>query len=67
MLVLVEIGVLMLMVDMPNLLIHFISYLSTSLLACYLLVVSWLGFPLGSASLGIKVEYSCLNSCLYTL
>jgi hypothetical protein len=37
MLVLVEIGVLMLMVD---LLIHFTSYLSSWLLACYLFVVS---------------------------
>jgi hypothetical protein len=38
MLVLVEIEVVMLMVDLLNLLIHFISYLE--LLACYLLVVS---------------------------
>jgi hypothetical protein len=37
MLVLVEIGVLMLMVD---LLIHYISYLSSWLFACYLLLVS---------------------------
>jgi hypothetical protein len=37
MLVLIEIGVLMLMV---NLLIHFMSYLSSWLLACYLFVVS---------------------------
>jgi hypothetical protein len=36
MLVLVEIGVLMLMVDLPNLLIHFTSYLSSWLLSCYL-------------------------------
>jgi hypothetical protein len=37
MLVLIEIGVLMLMV---KLLIHFMSYLSSWLLACYLFVVS---------------------------
>jgi hypothetical protein len=36
MLVLVEIGALMLMVDLLNLLIHFISYLSSWLLACCL-------------------------------
>jgi hypothetical protein len=40
MLVLVEIGVLMLMVDLLNLLIHFTSYLRSWLLACYLFVVS---------------------------
>jgi hypothetical protein len=38
MFVLVEIGVLILMVDLLNLL--FTSYLSSWLLACYLLVVS---------------------------
>jgi hypothetical protein len=43
MLVLVEIGVLMLMVDM---LIHFISYLSSWLLAYYLFVISLWGFTL---------------------
>jgi hypothetical protein len=36
MLVLVEIGVLMLMVDLLNLVIHFISYVSSWLLACCL-------------------------------
>jgi hypothetical protein len=36
MFVLVEIGILMLMVDFLNLLIHFISYLSSWLLACCL-------------------------------
>jgi hypothetical protein len=41
MLVLVEIEVLMLMVDLLNLLIHFMSYLSSWLLACYLFVVSF--------------------------
>jgi hypothetical protein len=40
MLVLVEIGVLMLMVDLLNFLIHFMSYLSSWLLAYYLFVVS---------------------------
>jgi hypothetical protein len=40
MFVLVEIGVLMLMVDLLHSLIHFNSYLSSSLLACYLFVVS---------------------------
>jgi hypothetical protein len=40
MLVFVEVGVLMLMVDLLNLLTHFMSYLSSWLLACYLLVVS---------------------------
>jgi hypothetical protein len=39
MLVLVEIGVLMLMVDLLNLLIHFILYLSSWLLAYYLFVI----------------------------
>jgi hypothetical protein len=40
MLVLVEIGVLMLMVDLPNLLIHFMSDRSSWLLAYYLFLVS---------------------------
>jgi hypothetical protein len=40
MLVLVEIRVFMLVVDLLNLLIHFISYLSSWLLVCYLLMVS---------------------------
>jgi hypothetical protein len=40
MLILVEIGVLMLMVDFLNLLIHFVSYLGSWLLAYYLFVVS---------------------------
>jgi hypothetical protein len=64
MLVLVEIGVLMLMVD---LLIHYISYLSSWLFACYLLLVSLWGFTLVSTSLGIMIEYSCLNTYLYIL
>jgi hypothetical protein len=38
-LVLVDIGVLILMVDLLDFLIHFVSYLSSWLLACYLLVV----------------------------
>jgi hypothetical protein len=67
MLVLFEIGVLMLMVDLLNLLIHLTSYLSSWLLACYLLVVSLWGFTLVFIGLGIMVEYSCLNTCLYTL
>jgi hypothetical protein len=40
MLVLVEIRVLMLMADLLNFLIHFTSYLSSWLLACYLFVIS---------------------------
>jgi hypothetical protein len=40
MLVLVKIGVFMLVVDLLNLRIHFISYLSSWLLACYLVMVS---------------------------
>jgi hypothetical protein len=40
MLVLVEIGVLILMVDLPNLLIHFMLDLSSWLLAYYLFLVS---------------------------
>jgi hypothetical protein len=40
MLVLIEIGVLMLVVDLLHLLIHFISYLSSWLHACYLVMVS---------------------------
>jgi hypothetical protein len=39
MLILVEIGVLMLIVDLLNLLIHSISYLSSWLMACYLCMV----------------------------
>jgi hypothetical protein len=40
MFVLVEIGVHMIMVDLLNFLIHFMLYLSSWLLACYLLAVS---------------------------
>jgi hypothetical protein len=40
MLVLVEIGVFMLVVDSFNLLIHFISYLSSWLSSCCLCMVS---------------------------
>jgi hypothetical protein len=50
MLVLVEIGVLMLMVDLPNLLIHFTSYLSSWLLSCYLF--------------GLFVRIHFISSCL---
>jgi hypothetical protein len=39
MLVLVKIGVFMLVMDLLNFLIHFISYLSSWLLNCYLLMV----------------------------
>jgi hypothetical protein len=67
MLVLIEIGLLMLMVYLFNLLIYFISYLSSLLLACYLFMVSLSGFTLVFASLGIMVEYSFLNISLYTL
>jgi hypothetical protein len=64
--VLIEIGALMLMVDLFNMLIHFISYLSSLLLASYLyglVVRSHTCFT----GLGIMVEYSCLNTILYTL
>jgi hypothetical protein len=67
MLVLAGIGVFMLVVDLLNLLIHFISYLSPWLLACYLLMVSLRGLTLVFASLGIIIEYSCLNTSSYTL
>jgi hypothetical protein len=40
MLILVEIGAFMLVVSLLNLLNHFISYLSSWLLPCYLLMVS---------------------------
>jgi hypothetical protein len=40
MLVLAEIGVFILVVDLLNFLIHLISYLSSWLLACYLLMIS---------------------------
>jgi hypothetical protein len=40
MFVLVEIEVLMLMVNLLNLLLHFTSYLTSWLVACYLFVVS---------------------------
>jgi hypothetical protein len=53
--------------DLLNLLIHFISYLSSWLLAYYLVMVSLWGFTLVFASLGIMVVYNCLNTCLYIL
>jgi hypothetical protein len=34
---------------------------------CYLLMVSLWGLTLAFANLGTMVEYSCLNTCLYTL
>jgi hypothetical protein len=46
MLALVEIGVLMLMVYLLNLLIHSIAYLSLWLLACYPVMVFLCGFTL---------------------
>jgi hypothetical protein len=46
MLVLVEIGVFMLVVGLLNLLIHFISYPSSWLIACYLVMASLWGFTL---------------------
>jgi hypothetical protein len=67
MLVLFEIGFLMLMVNLLNLLTHFMSYLSSWLLVCYLFVVSFVRFHSCFACLDIMVEYSCLNTCLYTL
>jgi hypothetical protein len=67
MLVLVEIGVLMLMVDLLNLLIHFVLYLSSWLLACYHFMVSIVMFHSYFASLSIMIEYNCLNTCLYIL
>jgi hypothetical protein len=57
----------MLVVDLLNLRIHFISYLSSWLLACYLVMVSLREFTLVYANLGIMVEYSCLHTFLYTL
>jgi hypothetical protein len=53
--------------DLLNLLIHFISYISSWLFACYLVMVSLWGFILVFASLGIMVAYNCLNTCLYIL
>jgi hypothetical protein len=50
-----------------NLLIHLISYPSSWLLSCYLLVASLWGFTPVSASLGIMIVHSCLNTCLYNL
>jgi hypothetical protein len=67
MLVLVEIGVFMLVMDLLNLLIHFLSYLNSWLLDCCLCMISRWGFTLVFASFGKMVEYSCLNTCLYTL
>jgi hypothetical protein len=66
MLVLVEIGVLMFMVNLVNLLFtscHIIAY-------GYLLVISlwsFVRFHSCFACLGIMVEYNCSNTCLYTL
>jgi hypothetical protein len=57
----------MLMVELLNMLIHFMLYLSSWLLTYYLFVVSLRGFTPISASLDIMVEYSCLNTYLYTL
>jgi hypothetical protein len=53
--------------DLLNLPIHFISYLSSWLLACYLVMVSLWGFTLVFASLGTMVVYNCLNTCSYIL
>jgi hypothetical protein len=53
--------------DLLNLLIHFISYLSSWLLACYLVMVFLWGSTLVFASLGIMVVYNCLNTWLYFL
>jgi hypothetical protein len=67
MLVLIEIGVFMLVVGLLNFLIHFNSYLSSWLL---LVVSVWSPDEdslLFFASLGIMVEYSFLNTYLYTL
>jgi hypothetical protein len=61
MLILIEIEVLLLMVDLLNLL-----FTSCHILAHgYLLVISL--WSLCFASLGIVIEYNCLNICLYTL
>jgi hypothetical protein len=51
--------------DLLNLVIHFISYLSSWLLASYLVMVSLWWLTLVFASLGIMVVYNCLNTCLY--
>jgi hypothetical protein len=50
-----------------NLLIHFISYLSSWILVCCLVMVSLWRFILVFANLGIMVVYSCLNTCMYIL
>jgi hypothetical protein len=57
----------MLVVSLLNLLNHFISYISSWLLACYLLMVSLCGLTLIFASPSTMVEYSFLNTFLYTL
>jgi hypothetical protein len=66
MLVLVEIGVFMLVVDLLNLV-----FTSFHILAhVYMLAISlWSLVQIHSCftSLGILVEYNCLNICLYTL
>jgi hypothetical protein len=53
--------------DLLNLHIHFISYLSSWPLACYLVMVSLWWFTLVFVSLGIMVLYNCLNTCMYIL
>jgi hypothetical protein len=53
--------------DLLNLLIHFISYLSSRLLACYLVMVSLWGFTLVFACLGIMVVCNFINTCQYIL
>jgi hypothetical protein len=67
MLFLLEIEVFMLVVSLLNLLNHFVSYLSSWLHACYLLMVSLCGLTLIFASHGTMIEYSCINTYLYTL
>jgi hypothetical protein len=66
MLVLIEIGVLMLVVDLLNMLFtsFHILLMATCLLSLYGLFV-WIHSCFTSS--GIMVEYNCLNTCLYTL
>jgi hypothetical protein len=53
-------------VDLLNLFIHFISYLS-SWLQLVISMVSLVRIHSYFISLDIMVEYNCLNTCLYTL
>jgi cadmium resistance protein CadD (predicted permease) len=64
MLVLVAIGAFMLVVDLLNLLIHFLSILAHGYL---LVILSWsrCADSLLFVSLGMMMLYNCSNTCLY--